>query len=250
MNPESEIAPLMIRLQLTDEQQRLIQERTGHTIRVLPFESSAAFIHCQFGGNTLRVDRGVFVPTPVTERLLRLALAAAETRVRPLVVDVGTGSGAIALGVAAARPDALVYATDVSLVALKCARNNRARLGLRNVHIRRGSLLDPLPAIARRNVTVICANVPYVPPSFADAARRTFPEGTAVGLGIDGLDLPRQLAAAAREFLVPDGSLILQLAGFQWPEFATELSALGYAEPQLGDSAPDKPVAGQVRWPG
>jgi release factor glutamine methyltransferase len=250
MNPESEIAPLVFRLQLTEEQQRLILERTGHGIRVLPVESSAAFIHCLFGGNTLRVDRGVFVPTRITERLLRLGLAAAETCARPLIVDVGTGSGAIGLAVAVARPDAVVYATDVSPVALKCARANRARLELRNAHIRRGSLLNPLPVLALGNVTVIFANVPYVPPAMADAARRTFPEGTAIGLGIDGLDLPRQLAVAAREFLVPGGSLILQLGGFQWPKFATELTALGYAEPQLADSAPDQAVAGQVIWPG
>jgi len=77
-----------------------------------------------------------------------------------------------------------------------------------------------------------------------------FPEGTALGLGTDGLDLQRELASAARDFLVPGGSLVLQLVDFQWPAFTRDLRKLGYDEPVLRDPQVRRPVVGRIRWPG
>jgi release factor glutamine methyltransferase len=99
-------------------------------------------------------------------------------------------------------------------------------------------------------VAVVVANAPYVPPPLADGVERAFPEGSAIGRGKDGLDLVRELAATARKFLMPGGSLVLQLADFQWVGFDTELVALGYGGPELQHQAIDAPVAGRVVWPG
>ena len=246
----SSLAPLMVALELTPEQRALIFEKTGLQLGVLPFESDAPFVRCEFGGITLRVTRGVFTPTPATRPLLELVRKAAAAHRRPIVVDVGTGCGAVGLAVAASLPRAQVVAVDLSERAVACARRNRDRLRLRNVSIRRGSLLAPVPSRLRGRVAVIAGNLPYVPPEFTEAALQTFPEGTALGLGPDGLDLQRELASAARDFLVPGGSLVLQMVDFQWPKFTRVLHNLGYDEPVLRDPLVKGPVVGRMRWPG
>jgi release factor glutamine methyltransferase len=250
MDLKSTAAPLVMRLQLTEEQRRQIQERTGLTIPAVPVETDAPFLRCRFGGVDLRVVRGVFVPTPSTERLLRLALDVVSSVERPVMTDVGTGSGAVGLAIANRLPNATVYATDISPIALRCARLNRERLNLRNVQFRLGSLLTPLPRRLRGRTDVITANVPYVPPRMTDAFKSGFPEGTAIGFGEDGLGLPRQLADAARDFLSPGGSLLFQLAGFQWKDFGPELQALGYDAPQLDGGQQNAPMIGRAVWRG
>lgn len=246
----SHLAPLLVSVELTPEQRALIFEKTGLELGMLPFESDADVVRCRFGEITLRVTRGVFTPAPVTRRLLDLVREAAATYRRPVVVDVGTGCGAVALALSASMPRAEVVATDTSEVAVACARRNRDRLRLRRVSIRRGSLLAPVPRRLRGKVAVIAGNLPYVPPEFSEAASQMFPQATAIGLGADGLDLPRQLARDAREFLVPGGSLVLQMADAQWPVFMAELRSLGYDDPVLSDPRPERPVVGRARWRG
>jgi release factor glutamine methyltransferase len=143
-----------------------------------------------------------------------------------------------------------VIATDMSEAALRAARANRTRLRLHNARFVFGSLLTPLPRRLKSKISVIVANIPYVPPPLADAVERAFPEGSAIGQGKDGLDLVRELAATAREFLIPGGSLVLQLADFQWAGFGVELIALGYDAPELQHQAIDAPVAGRIVWRG
>ena len=248
-NP-SDSPRLLVAVELTPEQRALILQKTGLQLGVVPFESDADVIRCQFGGITLRVTRGVFAPAPATRRLFDVVREAAAPYRRPIVVDVGTGCGAVALALAAAIPRAEVVAIDLSEPAVACARRNRDRLRLRNVSVRRGSLVAPVPDRLRGKVAVIAGNLPYIPPEFSEAALATFPAGTAVGLGPDGLDLQRQLAVAARDFLVPGGSLVLQMTDFQWPAFTPELRSLGYDEPVLRDPLPQRPVVGRARWTG
>lgn len=243
-------APLAFAIHLTADQRRHILDQTGRSISEILYESAAPEVRCSFGGIPLRVPRGVFVPTAATEHLLHAAIQSASAFTRPTIVDVGTGSGAVALALANALPRASVVATDVSDLALRAARVNRARLKLRNVRFAHGSLLTPLPRRLRSKVAVIVANVPYVPPRLADALERSFPEGTAIGPGKDGLDLVRELAADARKFLMPGGSLVLQLADFQWSGVGKELAALGYEAPELQQHAIDSPVAGRLVLPG
>ena len=242
--------PLTLLIKLTDEQRQQILQQTGHNLQAIPVASRTASIRWTFAGIPLRVSRGVFVPSAVSEGLLESALSAAQEFDDATIVEVGTGSGAIAFALAAALPDAEIYATDLSELALRCARANRARLGYRNVHFRRGSLLEPVPARLHRKVAVIVANVPYVPPGHEREFARFYPSGTAIGTGEDGLGLVRELAATAREFLRPGGSLVLQLISFQWPSFTEELLALGYSAPVLANDPTREvaPIAGRARF--
>ena len=107
----------------------------------------------------VRVD--VFVPRPETEVLVDVALQLIEDREAPTIVDVGTGSGAIALAIKQERPDARVLATDLSPEAVGLAGANAERLGL-DVDVIQGDLLDPIPSHLRGAVDLVVSNPPYV----------------------------------------------------------------------------------------
>ena len=247
MTTDVSAAPLWVQLELTEDQQRQIRRQTGIAITTIVFESAARSIRVSFGGLALRVPKGVFVPTLATEHTLSLALKAAKQWRAPVVIDVGTGCGAVALSIAKSIRSSTVYGTDISDVAVRSARRNRARLSVPNAQFRLGSLLAPLPKRLEGAVNLIVANAPYVPPEMSDAIGDTFPEGTAIGQGADGLDLIREIARNARRFLVDRGCLVLQLADFQWPTFSKELEALGYSKPRLSRSGTG-PVAGSLVW--
>jgi release factor glutamine methyltransferase len=160
----------------------------------------------------LELATSPLVMTPRTTSLPLVECAARHLGGRPgVVVDVGTGSGAIALAVARAAPQASVWATDVSRAAVELATLNASRAGLDDrVFVRRGDLLDPVPAEA----DVILANLPYLP----IAARKRYPDlfsepVEAVFAEGDGLGIVRRLVAAARRRLAPDGLFAIQLRG-------------------------------------
>ena len=103
----------------------------------------------------------VFTPRPTTETLVDAALARIDER-PATIADVGTGSGAIAVALAAARPDVEVWATDTSEAAVQLARANAARHGVdARVHVVQGNLLEPVPSA----VDLVVANLPYLPDS-------------------------------------------------------------------------------------
>jgi release factor glutamine methyltransferase len=181
----------------------------------------------RFGGIELDVGRGVFVPRPLAESMVQEAARGLSSEPRGIVLDVGTGCGPVALGIASAVPDAEIHATEVSRRALRWAARNRARLGITNVHFHRGSLLDPLSSRLYGRVRVLTANVPYVPPEEWQQAWRGR-ESQVVGSGSDGLGLYRRLVAGARRFLTQDGRIVLQMESRQWDRFADELRDLGY----------------------
>jgi release factor glutamine methyltransferase len=181
----------------------------------------------------------------VDEVLARLPGA----EMRPLVIDMGTGSGILALSIASERPDARVLATDVSLRALGWARRNRRRLGLRNVQLAQGSLLAPVPEAWRGRVAAVLSNPPMALPAHAVELRARFdwPVGTATGPGADGLGLVRALARDARHVLAPGGHLVVEMLGHQGPWIAKYLDELGYeAEIPSGGAY----ITFAARWPG
>lgn len=109
----------------------------------------------------VEVRPGVFVPRPETEILVEHALGALGGAGDPVVVDVGTGTGAIALSIKDERPEATVYATDLAPEAVELGRANADRLGL-EVRFVEGALLEPLPADLRGWVDLVVSNPPYV----------------------------------------------------------------------------------------
>jgi release factor glutamine methyltransferase len=163
----------------------------------------------------LLVDRRVLIPRPETERLVERALALARRWDRPRIADVGTGSGAIAVGLAVALPQARVYALDRSPDALAVARENAARYDVTDrITFLEGDLLAPLP----EPVDLIAANLPYVsedeyaalPPGI-----RVYEPRVALAAGPDGLDAIRRLLRIARPHLAPGGAILLEIGATQ-----------------------------------
>jgi len=164
----------------------------------------------QFGGLELVTSPLVMTPRETSTALVDRALEHLAGG-PGVVVDVGTGSGAIALAVAEAAPHAAVWATDVSAAAVALAELNVRRAGLQDrIAVRRGDLLDPFPGTA----DVILANLPYLP--FSERSRHpdivAEPESAVFAAG-DGLGIVRRLLAAASRRLSPQGLLALQLRG-------------------------------------
>jgi release factor glutamine methyltransferase len=109
------------------------------------------------------VTPDVLIPRPETELLVELALESLRDVPSPVIVDVGTGSGCIALSLAHERPDAEVHAVDLSQAALRVARGNAARLGLADrVRFHHGDLLEPVRRLSGK-VDLVASNPPYVP---------------------------------------------------------------------------------------
>jgi release factor glutamine methyltransferase len=163
---------------------------------------------CFHGLDLITAPGRVMTPRPASERLVDAAVAIIGD-VPARVVDVGTGSGAIAVALAAALPQAEVFGTDTSADAVLLARANVARLGLGDrITILHGDLLDPVPGA----VDLIVANLPYLP--LAEVHRHPDLAGEpreAVFAAGDGLDPYRALVAAGRERLTADGALVIQL---------------------------------------
>lgn len=178
----------------------------------------------------LRVTSDVLVPRPETELLVEAALELLEDVERPLVVDVGTGSGCIALSLASERPDATVHATDISEAALAVARDNALRLGLDgHVTFRRGDLLEPVGALTGR-LDLILSNPPYVSMAewhtLAPEVRLHDPRPALIPPG-DRLSVYRRLAPAAAHFLHRGGALAVEIGRGMEDEVRRELEGAG-----------------------
>ena len=180
----------------------------------LPYlTGTRAFYHHDF-----LVTPAVLIPRPETEHLVEAALDWSRQRApegRGLtLVDVGTGSGAIALSLAAALPGATVHALDVSPAALDVARRNAARMGVANVIFGQGDLLAPLPPDVRPDLVI--ANLPYIPAAeLATLPVARHEPRLALDGGPDGLDLIRRLAAQAADRLATPGCLLLEIGAGQ-----------------------------------
>lgn len=183
----------------------------------------------EFFGLTFEVGPGCLVPRPETETLVEAGLAAirehphARRVVR--VADVGTGSGAVALSIAAHARQAQVFATDASTEALAWAGRNRARLGLfGRVVLLAGDLLEPVA----EPLDVVVANLPYIPAEEVERlpeAIRAHEPRLAVDGGEDGLDLYRRLAAQLPLHLAEGPAAVLIEIGAGQASFAGDLLA-------------------------
>lgn len=170
----------------------------------------------------LRVRPGVFIPRPETEILVEQALRSLATTAPPIVVDVGTGTGAVALAIKKARNDARVLATDASAEAAGLARANATELRL-EIEVLEGDLLAPLPEDLRGSVDLIVSNPPYVTEEeYADlpAVVRADPMEALIG----GTEVHSRLAEEAPGWLRPGGWLAMEIGASQGAEVAGMLS--------------------------
>lgn len=167
----------------------------------------------EFYGLDFLVDQRVLIPRPETELLVDAVLDAVELRelVHPKVADIGTGSGAIAIAVAANCQQARIYAVDISPSALEVARQNVARLdAAQQVTLLQGDLLTPLP----ERVDVIVANLPYIRSDAYQALMpdvRAYEPQLALEAGPEGLDAIARLLQQSVNHLNPNGVLFLEI---------------------------------------
>lgn len=162
----------------------------------------------EFMGIDYEVSRDVLIPRHDTEVLIELAVSLAPHA--KAILDIGTGSGCIAVSLAHKYPHADVTATDISDSALSVARRNMAKQHL-NIELLSGSLFEPL---AGRKFDLIVSNPPYIPT--ADIAGleqevRDFDPLGALDGGQDGLDIYRELIPKSLDYLNPDGWLMLEV---------------------------------------
>ncbi|NJO41749.1 MAG: peptide chain release factor N(5)-glutamine methyltransferase [Cyanobacteria bacterium CRU_2_1] len=184
---------------------------------------------------SLRVSPAVLIPRPETEYLIDLAVLAVKRRTPALIqghwADLGTGSGAIAIGLAAAFPSATVHAVDSSADALAIAQDNAQRLELGDrIQFHHGSWFEPLTFL-KNNLSGMVANPPYIPSSLIPTLQPEVAHHEprlALDGGEDGLDSIRHLVATAPDYLVSGGIWLTELMAGQAEAVVQLLKAQGY----------------------
>ncbi|MBK9360318.1 MAG: peptide chain release factor N(5)-glutamine methyltransferase [Rubrivivax sp.] len=178
----------------------------------------------EFHGLPFVVTPAVLVPRPDTELLVDWALELMAGQVQPHVLDLGTGSGAIAVSIAHARPDAVVTATDIDAGALAVAQRNAQANGTR-IEWLCGSWWRGL---AGRRFELVLANPPYIAGDDAHLTALAHEPRHALTPGGDGLDALRVIVAGAPAHLMPGGRLLVEHGYDQGPAVRAQLSAAGF----------------------
>lgn len=196
--------------------------------------------HWSFRHLDLLCDRRVLIPRPETEQVVEVALAELDrVRIgrpaghRHVVVDLGTGSGAIALAVATERPGTDVWGVDRSPDALAVARANLAGLGMAGTRVRllEGSWFEPLPGDLRGTVDLVVTNPPYVGASEAlDPSVRDWEPVDALVPGPSGLEAYEVLTAEVAAWLAPGGAFVAEIGAGQGAPVAALAAGAGLDE--------------------
>jgi len=176
----------------------------------------------------LRLTPAVLIPRPESELLVETALEILPAGSKGRIADLGTGSGAIALSLAAERPDCEIHATDCSIDALQVADINRRLNAMDRVQLHLGSWTGPLSG----QFDLVVSNPPYVAQSdpHLQLGDCRFEPRLALVAGEDGLDAIRQIAEEAIEQIVPGGWLLLEHGCEQGQAVRSILQAAGYEE--------------------
>lgn len=201
----------------------------------------------EFWSLNLEVGPGVLVPRPETEHLVECALARIPANARWTVVDLGTGSGAIALALATERPDCHILAIDLSANALAMAARNRLRHVTRGVDLLRGRWCG---ALAPASVDLIVSNPPYIAatdPCLAEDGL-CFEPREALAAGPEGLDAIRELTAEAPRVLRSGGHLLLEHGQAQGAAVRRLLECGGFTQVEsVRDLAGHERITGATR---
>jgi release factor glutamine methyltransferase len=181
----------------------------------------------EFWSHELVVSPATLVPRPETELLVDLTLREIPRRAEWQVLDLGTGSGAIAVAIAAERPMCEVTAVDISEKALAVARENARYLSLGNIKFECGNWTDPVQG---HTFNVIVSNPPYVRSDDAALLKLQHEPRSALAAGDDGLDAIRVLAAECGALLADGGVLLVEHGAEQADDAATLLKEHGWAD--------------------
>nr|WP_257789668.1 peptide chain release factor N(5)-glutamine methyltransferase [Curvibacter sp. AEP1-3] len=200
--------------------------------------------HKEFYGLNLQVSADVLIPRPDTETLVEWALVTLEPTLHARVVDLGTGSGAIALALKATRPELQVEAVDFSHAALAVAQGNAQRLGL-EVAFGQGSWLSS----AEGKFQVIVSNPPYIREDDEHLPALRFEPRQALTAGTDGLDDIRTIIRQAPEHLLAGGWLLFEHGYDQAADVRGLLAAAGFREVQSHRDLAGIERCSGGRWP-
>ncbi len=236
---------LYLRFEMFLNEPQLVALRDG--MRRMAAGEPLAYVlgDADFMGRRFLVDQRVLIPRPETEELVGhvLACAALWKNPAPVVADVGTGSGCIALTLAAERPTAVVLALDLSDAALAVAHGNAERLGLgMRVQLEQRDLLDGL---AGGSLDGVVANLRYIAREELERLPKTvraYEPETALDGGADGLEIVRRLVFQARAALRPGGWIFLEIGATQGQAAGGCLAEHGFIEVKI---KPD--LAGHAR---
>lgn len=204
---------LDLQRQLTSDEAASLGELARRRINREP----SAYItgHTEFAGLDLATTPAALIPRPETELLVEKAVDLIRRMQQPLIADIGTGCGAIAIALALRLPRAVIYATDVSGPALELAALNCRRHCVADaITLLQGNLSEPLP----EPVHLIVANLPYVrDPDVGVLATEisAFEPRIALNGGPDGLRLIEELLSEAHKRLMPTGGILLEIANDQ-----------------------------------
>lgn len=195
----------------------------------------------EFHGRLFICDRRALIPRPETEQLVELALGEIlHSRDNPSVLDIGTGSGVIALTIALRIPAAEVHATDLSTDALALAAENATRHALADrLRLHHSDLLPP----GDTRFDLIIANLPYIPTAEIAVLSPEVQHDPRAALdgGPDGLDLIRRLIASAPDRLAPGGALLLEIGAGQAEAVATLLKDCKFRDISIHPDYQDTP---------
>lgn len=205
--------------------EELVQRRCAR-VPLQHLTGRAPFRHLE-----LAVGPGVFVPRPETEMVAQLAIDAlvAAAVPEPVAVDLGTGSGAIALAMATEVPHARVYAAEKSADAFVWAKENARRVGAENLTVVRADLADAFRDLDG-TVSVVASNPPYVPDDAIprDPEVRRYDPPAALYGGPDGLDVVRVLSRVGLRLAHPGGVLVIEHGEWQGAAIRELLTADGW----------------------
>jgi release factor glutamine methyltransferase len=189
---------------------------------------------------TLKTDARALVPRPETEIVVERCLALLEGTERPRIVDVGTGTGAIALALKHERPDAHVTATDVSVEALTLAQENAAATGL-DVELRQADLLDGVEG----RFDLVVSNPPYVGAAEVSGLQPEVADWEPRGALVDEGQTARLIDQATR---LLDGSIVLEVHEARAHEVADALAARGYTAASVGRDLSGRDRVVEAQW--
>ena len=173
----------------------------------------------EFWGLSFKVGPDVFIPRPETECIIEAALTfreALKSLTSPIVVDIGTGSGCLAVALAKELPQAQIYATDLSSEALSIAEENARAHGVSGrLRFLKGDLYGPLKRQGLAcQINLLVSNPPYIPQTSLEDLQpevRDYEPRMALDGGVDGLEVYRRLLVEAPALLAPGGIMILEL---------------------------------------
>ncbi len=209
--------------------------------------------HIVFNGLELKVKPGTFMPRPSSELTVGRAAKRLRGRKHPVLVDLATGTGPIAIAVADEVPHAEVWGADIDDAMLALGRRNARTLGITNVRLRRSDLYAGLPHRLMGSVDVVTGHIPYVPPDEVDdlpsEVREFEPLTSLTDYSEDGLGLMRRAVAEAPEWLKPGGWLLLEISHDLESKIRRLCTKAGLEDHGVGRDADDLSLVVEARKP-